>query len=188
MLQSLPDAKSSDKKIESQTTFIVNICHMLKQLVIHLGMTESTNISVTEASLVKSYKYMPSNTLGVMMTGLIKPEEAVVNVKITETTSISIKSKKNTVEYATASLSSVYESIKEILKYDFYFYDIQTMKILPFTEKLINYDSVTQQYVTKIGIAKRLNKLNSTVRLNREIILTLSNFNIAQADQDDYQV
>ena len=161
---------------------MVNICHMFKQLVVHLSMTESANISKTEASLVKCYKYMPSNTLGVII--LDKTEEAVVCVKITETTSISIMFKKNSVGYATASLSSCYESIKELLKYDFYFYDIQTMKLLPFTEKLIKYDSVTQQHVTKIGIARILRNPNSSVKLNREVILTLTNFNIAFINQN----
>ena len=161
---------------------MVNICHMFKQLVVHLGMTESANKIVTDASLVRCYKYMPSNTLGVI--SLDKTEEAVVCVKITETTSISIKFKKNSVGYATASLSSCYESIKELLKYDFYFYDIQTMKLLPFTEKLIKYDSVMQQHVTKIGIARILRNPNSSVKLNREVILTLTHFNIALLDQN----
>ena len=88
-----PVTSDCDKNIGNQTTFMVNICHMFKQLVVHLSMTESANINVTEASLVRCYKYMPSNTLGVI--SLDKTEEAVVCVKITETTSVSMKFKKN---------------------------------------------------------------------------------------------
>ena len=141
---------------------------MFRQLLVKLGQNQSV-IKPSSYFLLKCHSHTATYTLGII--DIAKSQDRSLSLKVSESVYVNIKFRAKSVGYATASLKACYDSIKQIVKEDFYFYDVYSNKIQPMTDRLAYYDSSSQQYQDKqLGIVK-IAKLNQDSKFRKQVVL-----------------